>query len=161
LRSTTTAQRDVRRALIVLLAADGVPSRQISERVGMHESHVAMWCQRFRAEGLGGLEDRPRPGGPPKYGHDEIVKIAALATTAKDPDDPEATWTYQALADELKDEVGISRSQLWRILDELDIKLHNVQGWLSRRDDPGFWERVQERSVGRISVDKRMPWLLC
>jgi transposase len=143
-RATTTAQRDVRRALIILLAADGVPSRQISERVAMHESYVAMWRRRFRAEGLDGLDDRPRPGGPPKYGHDDILKIAALATAAKDPGDPEATWTYQGLADELKDEVGISRSQLWRILDDLDIKPHKVQGWLNRRDDPEFWERVRE-----------------
>jgi transposase len=143
-RATTTAQRDVRRALIILLAADGVPSRQISERVDMHESHVAMWRQRFRAEGLAGLVDRPRPGPPPRYGHDDVLKIAALATTARDPDEPEATWTYQALADELRDEVGISRSQLWRILDDLDIKPHRVQGWLNRRDDPEFWDRVRE-----------------
>jgi transposase len=143
-RAATTPQRDVRRALIILLAGDGVPSRQISQHVDMHESHVAMWRQRFRAEGLKGLADQPRPGPPPKYGHDDIIKIAALASTARDPDEPEATWTYQALADELKDEVGISRSQLWRILDDLDIKPHKVRGWINRRDDPGFWDRVQE-----------------
>jgi transposase len=143
-RAATTAQRDVKRASIILLAAEGVPSRQISRRVGMHESHVAMWRQRFRAEGLDGLKDLDRPGPPPKYGHDDILKMAALATSARDPDEPEATWTYQALADELKDEVGISRSQLWRILDDMDIKPHRVQGWLNRRDEPDFWDRVRE-----------------
>jgi len=143
-RAAKTAQRDLRRAMIVLLAGDGMSSRQISQRVGMHESHVAMWRQRFRAEGLEGLADQPRPGPPAKYGHDDILKIAALACSAKDPDEPVATWTYQELADELRDDVGISRSQLWRILDDLDIKPHKVTGWLNRRDDPDFWERVQE-----------------
>jgi hypothetical protein len=44
-----------------------------------------------------------------------LIEIAALASTAKDPDDPVATWTYQELADTLHAEVGVSRSQLWRI----------------------------------------------
>jgi transposase len=143
-RATTSAQRDVKRARIVLLAADGVPSRQISNTVGMHESHVAMWRQRFLAHGLKGLADAPRPGAPRRYGHDDWLKIAAMATTVKDRDDPVATWTYQELADALRDDVGISRSQLWRILDDIDIKPHKVQGWLNRRDDPEFWDRVQD-----------------
>jgi transposase len=70
--------------------------------------------------------------------------MAALATMARDPDDPEPTWTYQALADALSEEVGVSRSQLWRILHDMDIKPHLVRGWLNRRDDPEFWDRVQD-----------------
>jgi len=143
-RATTSPQRDVKRARVILLAAEGVASRQISKTVGMHESHVAMWRQRFLADGLDGLRDAPRPGARRQYGHDEWLKIAALATTAKDPDDPVATWTYQELADALADDIGISRSQLWRILDDLDIKPHKVTGWLNRRDDPEFWSRVQD-----------------
>jgi len=30
-------------------------------------------------------------------------------------------------------------SQVWRILDGMDIDLSKVRGWLNRRDDPGFW----------------------
>lgn len=143
-RATTAPQRDVTRARIILLAADGVSSRQISLKVNVHESHIAMWRQRFLAQGLDGLKDAPRPGQPPIYDAEDRLKIVALATSQRDPDEPEATWTYQALADELKDEVGISRSQLWRFLDDLDIKPHKVVGWLNRRDDPEFWERVRD-----------------
>lgn len=143
-RATTTPQRDVTRARIVLLAADGVASRQISIKVGVHESHIAMWRQRFLAQGLDGLKDAPRPGPPPTYSAEDRLKIVALATTQRDPDEPEATWTCQALADELKEEIGISRSQVWRFLDDLDIKPHKVVGWLNRRDDPEFWERVRD-----------------
>lgn len=143
-RATTTPQRDVMRARIILLAADGIASRQISQRVGMHESHVAMWRQRFLAGGLKGLADAPRPGHPVTYDAEARLKIVALATAQRDPDDPEATWTYQALADALAEDVGISPSQLWRILDGLDIKPHKVVGWLNRREDPEFWDRVRE-----------------
>src|SRR5438128_7941234 len=111
-RAATTPQRDAKRAQIILLAADGVSSARISKQVGMHESHIAMWRRRFLAKGLDGLGDAPRPGGPQTYGHDDRIKMAALATMARDPDDPEPTWTYQALADALSEEVGVSRSQL-------------------------------------------------
>ena len=143
-RATTTPQRDVTRARIVLLAAEGVSSRQISRQVGMHESHVAMWRQRFLAEGVAGLKDAARPGRPVIYDGADRLKIVALATSQKDPDDPEAGWTYQSLADEVAEDVGISRSQLWRFLDRLDIKPHKVTGWLNRREDPEFWDRVRD-----------------
>ena len=54
-RAAKTPQREAVRARIVLLAADGVPSRQIARQVEMHESNVAQWRKRFRAEGLAGL----------------------------------------------------------------------------------------------------------
>lgn len=144
-RAGTCEQREARRARIILLAAEGISSRKISKQVGMHESHVAMWRQRFLAGGLDGLVDAPRPGPPVTYGHDDRVKMAALACLQRDPDDPVATWTYEELTEEChRHGVAVSRSQLWRILDDLDIKPHKVTGWLNRRDDPEFWERVQD-----------------
>ena len=91
LRAGTCPQREAKRARVILLAADGISSRRISKEVGMHESHVAMWRQRFLAKGLEGLVDDPRPGPPLTYGHDDRVKMAALACTQRDPDDPVAT----------------------------------------------------------------------
>jgi transposase len=119
-------------------------SRKISGEVAMHESHVAMWRQRFLADGLAGLNDAARPGRPPIYDAEDRMKIVALATSQRSPDAPEATWTYQALTEELADDVGISASQLWRFLDRLDIKPHKVVGWLNRREDPEFWDRVRD-----------------
>jgi len=140
-----TPVRAARRARIILLAADGVPSRQISAVVGMHESNVAKWRNRYRQKGLAGLEDAPRPGGPRRFGHDERMAMAAAATSERDPDDPVATWSYLELAQQLwADGVQISVSQLWRILTAMDIRLDQVRGWLNRRDDPSFWERVRD-----------------
>lgn len=36
------------------------------------------------------------------------------------------------------------RSQIGRILKTLDIKPHQVRGWITRRDDPDFWERAAD-----------------
>ena len=141
-RAAKTPQRDVRRARIILMAADGVSSAKISKEVSISQEYVALWRRRFLAKGLGGLRDEPRPGRPETYGHDDRIKLAALATMARDPDDPEPTWTYKALAE--ASGTGISPSQAWRILDDMDIKPHLVRGWLNRRDDPGFWDRVRD-----------------
>jgi len=106
---------------------------------------VAKWRNRFRDKGLEGLEDRPRPGGPKRFGHDDRLRLAAAATSERDPDDPVSTWTYFDLARKLWAEgVQISVSQLWRILTDMDINLSRVRGWLNRRDDPTFWERVRD-----------------
>ena len=141
----TTTVRAARRARIILLAADGVPSRQISLIVGMHESNVAKWRNRFREKGLKGLEDDPRSGRRRRFGHDERMAMAAAATSERDPDDPVATWTYYELAQHLWAEgIQVSVSQLWRILTTMDIRLDRVRGWLNRRDDPEFWDRVRD-----------------
>src|SRR3989441_10355689 len=83
-----TPVRAVRRAQIILLAADGVPSRQISRLVGMHESNVAKWRNRFREKGLAGLEDSPRSGAPRRFGHDERLGLAGAGHPGRGPGGP-------------------------------------------------------------------------
>lgn len=63
-RRPTVAAGLAQRARIVLLAADGLPIRQIAPTVGVDRNVVRRWLDRFRAEGVDGLTDRPRPGRP-------------------------------------------------------------------------------------------------
>jgi hypothetical protein len=53
-----------RRAAIVLLAADGLSNRTISERIELEEHCIGRWRRRFARHGVWGLFDRPRPGRP-------------------------------------------------------------------------------------------------
>ena len=140
-RAHTTTQRMMRRCRIVLMAADGVPNRRIAPEVGMNQNQVGVWRRRFEAERLAGLEDRPRPGRPRIYGHDERLRIVATATATR----PEwaSHWSHSLLAGALGD-LGISASQVGRILAALDIKPHQVRSWLGRPDDPTFWERAAD-----------------
>jgi predicted ArsR family transcriptional regulator len=63
-RRTTVAVGLVRRARMVLLAADGIPLDQIARQLGADRTIVRTWVDRYRADGLAGLQDRPRPGRP-------------------------------------------------------------------------------------------------
>lgn len=144
-RGHLTAQRTARRARVVLLCADGVPLRQIGLEVGMDQHQVGLWRKRFLTSGLDGLQDQPRSGRPRRIGHDERLKLAAIATSEKDPSDPVPMWTYQELADALSaDGIEISTSQIGRILNAMHIDITRVRGWLNRRDDPEFWDRVRD-----------------
>ena len=63
-RRTTVAVGLVRRARMVLLAADGMPLDRIAREVGADRTMVRTWLDRYRVGGLDALQDRPRPGRP-------------------------------------------------------------------------------------------------
>jgi transposase len=63
-RRTTAAAGLVRRARIVLMAADGVPLDRIARELGIQRNVVRTWIDRYRAGGLAALQDRPRSGRP-------------------------------------------------------------------------------------------------
>jgi transposase len=143
-RAHTSPQRMVRRARVVLLAADGMANRRIAAEVGMGEHHVGRWRRRFAERRLAGLQDAPRAGRPRVYGHHERLRLVAKVT--QEPPDPASHWSHAQLARSLADDhaIAISASQVGRILAKLDLKPHLVRGWITRRDDPQFWERAAE-----------------
>jgi transposase len=63
-RRTTVAAGLVRRAQMVVLAADGMPLDRIAREVGVDRTIVRTWIDRYRAGGLAALQDRPRSGRP-------------------------------------------------------------------------------------------------
>jgi hypothetical protein len=63
----TRPHREVERARLVLLAAEGKTNVEIGELLGMSREAVGRWRRRFceqRLEGLEGLEDLKRTGRP-------------------------------------------------------------------------------------------------
>jgi transposase len=62
-----TLQRNLTRARIVLLAADGRSTRSIAKEVGVEPRIVSLWRRRYADHGLEGLKDKPRPGKQPIY----------------------------------------------------------------------------------------------
>ena len=63
-RRTTVAVGLVRRARMILLAADGMPLDRIAREIGADRTIVRTWLDRYRVGGLDALQDRPRPGRP-------------------------------------------------------------------------------------------------
>lgn len=63
-RRYTLPYRDVVRAKIVLMAADGLDNDEIGARLDTRREVVSKWRKRFATERLAGLEERPRRGRP-------------------------------------------------------------------------------------------------
>jgi transposase len=60
----TLPYRDVIRARIVLLAAEGLANSEIADKLDTRREIVSKWRKRFFYERLTGLEERPRTGRP-------------------------------------------------------------------------------------------------
>src|SRR3954464_10407212 len=90
--------RVVERARIVLLAADGVPGKQIAAVVGCAEGTVVTWRGRYAEHGLPGLDDLPRPGKPPQL--PEALRDRVLELTLTEPPDSFGAthWSTRLLA---------------------------------------------------------------
>jgi transposase len=63
-RKRTLAQRLVFRAQILLSCADGLPHRQIKRQLHTSVDTILRWRDRYKQDGLDGLQDRPRSGRP-------------------------------------------------------------------------------------------------
>ena len=63
-RRQTASRREVFRAQIVVLAADGLRNDEIAERLGTVRTTVSRWRKRFFEDREAGLADRPRSGRP-------------------------------------------------------------------------------------------------
>ena len=70
--------RDVFRAQIVLLAAQGLRNDEIAERLNSRREVVSMWRKRFFDERLLGLEERPRSGRPDVFPPELVVEVKAI-----------------------------------------------------------------------------------
>src|SRR5437588_3380448 len=131
-RAPSTAQRDVRRARIVLLAAAGRSTRSIAEEVGVQPRIVSNWRRRFADHGLDGLNDLPRATKKPIYGKATNKRILALLD--KPPPAGYARWTGPLLAKALED---VDVQYVWRFLREHKIDLAARKSWCES-NDPEF-----------------------
>src|ERR1700704_1366842 len=137
-RAPTTAQGDVKRARIVLLAAEGRSTRSIAEEVGVQPRIVSNWRWRFAEHGLGGLKDRPRGGKKPIYGKATDKRILALLD--KPPPQGYARWTGPLLARALGD---VDVQYVWRFLRSHKIDLAARKSW-GESNDPNFTAKAAD-----------------
>ena len=95
-RSKTAEQRSVLRSRIVLLSAAGEPDLVVARQLGVNRHTVRLWRQRFREQGLAGLEDAPGRGRKATYSPRKIKSIVQ-ATTSRVP--PGMTqWSCRTMA---------------------------------------------------------------
>src|SRR5918912_1082484 len=78
----TGKRHEALRAQAILLAAQGVPNRQIARQVGLHFNAVGKTRARFVLERLGALQDRPRSGRKPTIPAEVKRRILTEVTRA-------------------------------------------------------------------------------
>jgi transposase len=161
-QSRTAPARVVERARMILAVDAGQRVPEVARRLGLGADVVRQWIKRFNADGLPGLEDRPRSGRPVTYTPEPVGQV--LATAVTDPTAlglPFGAWTLDRLTAYLHErppEAGgplpISRSHLDRLLVGEGLRWRQQETWFGERVDPAFAEK---RGPSRPSAPPRRP----
>jgi transposase len=73
-----------RRMLAVALVMEGVDRTTAAETCGMQRQPLRDWVHRYNAAGVAGLEDRPRPGRPPRLSSTELDALIEVVEAGPD-----------------------------------------------------------------------------
>ncbi|MDQ1535905.1 MAG: hypothetical protein QOE58_298 [Actinomycetota bacterium] len=131
-RSATATPREVQRAKVLLLAADGVANSKITARVGVTPVTVRKWRDRFEGEGLAKLgQVREGRGRKPMISSKKRQEILRL--TQYEKPSGAAHWSCRSMAKA----VGVSPATVQRIWSDSGLKPHLVKTF-SPSDDPAF-----------------------
>jgi putative transposase len=149
----STAQQIALRAKVILLADRGQNHREISRALHISRDMARLWRNRWLEMSEHGLPveerlaDAARPGGPMTFSLEQIVQLFAMA--CQNPQDygrPMSHWSARELADEMMQQgivSHISPRHVGRLLEEADLKPHQIQYWL----DPPPTHTSMRRSV--------------
>lgn len=139
-RAHSTPQSLALRARIVLRAAelDRLTNRAIGHELGCSNLTVGTWRRRYRDLGLPGLHDAVRSGRPRTIASPTRVQVISVASALPQDHDRTVTrWTLDEIVATLLDALhtdAISRSSIWRILHDVDLKPHKSTYWLNSHD---------------------------
>jgi transposase len=138
IRSSTTEQRLVLRAKLILAAAAGTTTAAIAQQLGVRAATVSQWRGRFAAQRLQGLQDRPRSGRRRRYG--EEVERRILVLLDQPPPPGYSSWNGRLIAQTLG---AVSARQVWRTLARQRISLERRHSWCVSTD-PQFTAKAAD-----------------
>jgi putative transposase len=136
-RSRSLPHTLLRRARVVLLAAEGKPNGEIGQAVGLSRAMVGMWRTRFAKQGIAGLYDELKPGGPRSIGDERIA--ALIRKTLKSKPKGKTHWSCRTIAQE----TGLSKSTVQRVWRAFGVQPHR-QKHFKLSTDPFFVEKVRD-----------------
>jgi transposase len=91
----------------VSLYQNGLTHDEIASELGVDISTSKRWWQRYRAEGLDGLKNRPLLGKPPRLTVEQVAQITATLHGQ--------TLTLARIGDYIQDRYGVrlGKTRLW------------------------------------------------
>ncbi|MGH7262039.1 MAG: IS630 family transposase [Nitrospiraceae bacterium] len=137
-RATKTEHRTRMKAQIVLMAADGAPTRAIGRALGCTTGTASKWRVRYAKDRLAGFSEAGNRGAEAKYGIGTDRRILALLNTA--PPKGCANWTGPLIAKALGD---VHVQYVWRFLRAHKIDLSGRKSWC-QSNDPEFAAKAAE-----------------
>ena len=134
-RDRAAPARVAERARNVLLAAEGLTGPQIAGRVGCTEPTVVKWRRQYAEDGLAGLEDAKRPGGPRRVLTEQAISEILSATVTPPPDALRAAgvthWSSRRLAGWLRRsrKIEVSHDSITRLWRRFCLQPHRSEGF--------------------------------
>jgi putative transposase len=119
------------------MAAEGLNKKTIAQKIDLSTALVGMWRKRFIQQGLMGLYDEPKPGGPRSISDEQVAQLIRK-TLHKKPTGG-THWTCRSIAQETK----LSKSTVNRVWSAFGIQPHR-QKHFKLSTDPFFVEKVRD-----------------
>jgi transposase len=169
IRAHSTPQSLALRARLVLRAADADPPSNltISRELGCDNHTAGKWRRRYLNLGLSGLQDAVRSGRPKRIAPSIRVHVVSVASTLPHDQDRSVTrWSLDESVTTLLDTLhtdSISRSSIWRILHDIDLKPHQSPYWLNSHDEDfdAKAQRICQLYVGALSAYEQGRLVVC
>ena len=137
-RSRSLPARQIERAKVVLLAAEGKTDLEIAAALNISNQKAARWRKRFLRFDLAGLvKDAPRPGRKPAI--PAQVKEELIRKTTQSKPANATQWSTRTMAAEM----GVSETTVRRIWHAHGLKPHLVAGFKISRDKH-FAEKLED-----------------
>ena len=127
----------VRRAEIVLLAAEGWPHEAVAGAVGVSRVTVGKWRRRFLDRGLNGLHDEPRPGAPRSITDEQVAEVIYRTLKTKPKD--QTQWSVRSMGAE----TGLTKDAVHRIWRTYGLQPHRHKHF-KLSTDPFFVDKVRD-----------------
>ncbi len=137
-RQRSAPQRSVRRAEVILAAAEGLPNSEIARRTGMARQNVIALRARFAERGLDAvINDAQRPGRPPTIPQKTVDAI--VEATIKTKPKHATHWSVRTMAVQF----NVSPATVGRIWQEHRLQPHRLESF-KFSTDPNFSAKVRD-----------------
>ena len=141
------------RCRMILLCAEGLQSKEVGKRLGVHQHTVGKWRRRFVKDRIEGLTDEYRPGRPRTVSDAQVAEVIerTLNTTPKDA----THWSIRSMAAT----TGLSHTTIRRIWTAFGLQPHRSETF-KLSTDPLFVDKVQD-IVGLYMSPPNRAIVLC
>lgn len=149
----TENKHEFRAAQGLLLRSEGKSTDEVARHFNVTKKQVFVWTRKFRKNGVGGLYVKKQTGRPPTKATLAKPRIEELIN-----EDPQTfgylkgRWVLRDISRELKKEgIDINYSSVYRILDDIGVKLKSPKLRAPGSFKKNYYKREQVRRYKRIA----------